>query len=164
MYLATPRSEEDAMSTIRGHVGRSITATLLILSFAGGVVLTQRAPAGASTRTGIITGRVTECGPGPIVAPPTPLPTPPPITVKVEHDDQVVATEAVKILNVAPRGGTFRFVVPVGTYEVLSSYRSQDRWVQVRAGGHSVVTFGLFACPMMGVKAGGVKAATSAPR
>jgi hypothetical protein len=34
-----------------------------------------------------------------------------------------------------PRDGTFRFVVPAGTYEVLSSYRSQDRWVKVQAGG-----------------------------
>jgi hypothetical protein len=151
------------MSTIRGHVVRQCSAALLVLSCTG-VMLAQGAPASASARTGIITGRVSECGPGPIVAPPAPTPTLPPITVKVEHDDQVVAVEVVKIAQVVPRGGTFRFVVPAGTYEVLSSYRSQDRWVKVQAGGHSVVTFGLFACPMSSVKAGGKKAATSGVR
>jgi hypothetical protein len=150
------------MSTIRGRVVRQVSAALLALSFAA--VLTQSAPAGASTGTGIITGHVSECGPGPIVAPPAPTPTPAPITVKVEHGGQVVAIDVVKITHFVPRGGTFRFEVPAGTYEVLSSYRSQDRWVKVQAGGHSVVTFGLFACPMSAVKAGGVKASTSSQR
>lgn len=151
------------MSTIRGHVVGQISAALLVLSCAG-MVLAQAAPASASARTGIITGHVSECGPGPIVAAPAPLPTPPLITVKLERGDQVVAVQVVKIAHVVPRDGTFRFVVPAGTYEVLSSYRSQDRWVKVQAGGHSVVTFGLFACPMSAVKAGGKKAATSALR
>jgi hypothetical protein len=146
------------MSTLRGRVVREVSAALLVLSSAA--VLVQVTSASASTGTGTITGRVSECGPGPIVAPPAPTPTPAPITVKVEHGDQVVAVEVVKITHVAPRDGTFRFVVPAGTYEVLSSYRSQDRWVKVQAGGHSVVTFGLFACPMSAVKAGGKKSAT----
>lgn len=152
------------MSTTGGHVVRHTAATLLILAFASGVVLSEIAPASAATRTGIITGRVSECGPGPIVGPPTPLPTPAPITVRVEHNSEVVATEVVTMKNGPARGGSFRFVVPVGTYEVLSSYRSQDRWVEVHAGGHSVVSFGLFACPMSGVKAGGTKVAASVSR
>lgn len=151
------------MRPIRGHVVRQICAALLVLSGAG-AVLSQAAPASASTRTGIITGRVSECGPGPIVAPPAPLPTPLPITVKVERGDQVVALEVVKMSDVTARRGAFRFVVPAGTYEVLSSYRSQERWVKVQAGGLSVVAFGVFACPMSGVKTGAKKAATSAVR
>ena len=82
----------------------------------------------------------------------------------VEHDEQILAVEVVKMTRALPRDGTFRFVVPAGTYEVLSSDRSQDRWVKVQAGGHSVVTFGLFACPMSAVKAGSKKAATNAVR
>lgn len=147
------------MRTLRGHVVRQFMATLLILS--SGAVLAQEVPASASTGTGVITGHVSECGPGPIVAPPAPTPTPAPITVRVEHANQVVAIEVVKLTHFVPRDGTFHFVVPAGTYEVLSSYRSQDRWVKVQAGGRSVVTFGLFACPMSAVKAGGKKAATS---
>jgi hypothetical protein len=162
---ATPapqRGKDAAMSTVRGHVVRQISLALLVLS-CGAAMVAQVTPAGSSTRAGLITGRVSECGPGPIVAPPGQSP-PPPITVKVEHDDQVVAVVVVKFTNLVPRDGTFRFVVPAGTYEVLSSYRSQDRWVRVQAGGHSVVTFGLFACPLTGVKAGGIKAAASAVR
>ena len=151
------------MSTSRGHVFREISAVLLVLSGAA-AVLAPVTSAGASTGTGIISGRVSECGPGPIVAPPAPLPTPAPITVKVERNEQVVAVEIVTMAPVAPRAGAFRFVVPAGTYEVLSSYRSQDRWVRVQTGGHSVVTFGLFACPMSGVKAGSKGTATSAVR
>jgi hypothetical protein len=151
------------MNTIRGRVVRQISAAFLVLSCAG-VVLAQGSPASASARMGIITGRVSECGPGPIVAPPAPTPTLPPITVTVEHGDQVVAVEVVKIAHAVPRDGTFRFVVPAGTYEVLSSYRSQDRWVKVQAGGHSIVSFGLFACPMSALKAGGKKAAMSGVR
>ena len=151
------------MSTRRGHVVRQTSAALLVLS-CGAAVLAQVTPARASAGMGIISGRVSECGPGPIAAPPAPLPTLSPITVKVERNGQVVALQIVTITHVVSRDGNFRFVVPAGTYEVLSSYRSQDRWVKVQAGGHAVVSFGLFACPMSGVKAGGTKAATSAQR
>jgi hypothetical protein len=160
---AFPRSEDEAMSALPGHVVRQICAAFLVLSCVAGAALFQLPPA-AAAGMGLITGRVSECGPGPIVAPPAPTPTAPPITVKVERADRVVAIEVVKITNAVPRYGTFRFVVPAGTYEVLSSYRSQDRWVKVQAGGHSVVTFSMFACPMLGVKAGSKKAATSAAR
>lgn len=120
-----------------------LTVLLSILS-AGSFSL-----AGASTTNdGIIAGRVSECGPGPIVASPDPtVPTPKPISVRVERDGQTIVVQSVKLPVTEPWTGTFRFSVPAGKYEVISSYRGVGRWVSVRPGVRSVVVFPLVACP-----------------
>jgi hypothetical protein len=115
------------------------------------VAVVEGSDAGAtSAGVGVITGRVIECGPGPIIVSPSSLvPEPTPVLVRVLHDDRTVAFKELQMTQRMPWSGTFRFSVPAGTYEVTSSYRNVGRWVTVRPGSHNVVSFGLFACPML---------------
>ncbi|MGD0054595.1 MAG: hypothetical protein ABSC34_04060 [Acidimicrobiales bacterium] len=107
-------------------------------------------PAGAtSSATGVISGHVDECGPGPIpVTPTNHPPAPQPVVVTVRHGERTVAYEQVVMTTSLPWTGTFSFNVPAGRYEVISSYREVARWVHVRPGARTLVSFGLFACPM----------------
>jgi hypothetical protein len=129
---------------------RSSLVLTLLLALPGAVFAASFAPAGAATsNAGLIIGRVSECGPGPIVASPDPVvPTPKPITVRVERGGRTVASESIKLPQRLPWTGTFRFSVPAGKYEVISTYRGVGQWVDVRAGGRSVVVFPIVACPM----------------
>lgn len=105
------------------------------------------APASAaSAKTGEITGRVSECGPGPIVASPDPV-SPHPIAVRLMHEGTLFRSENITLPQQMPWIGTFLFNVPAGRYEVVKTYQTQARWVTVSAGAKSVVTFGLVACP-----------------
>ena len=126
--------------------------SLLTVLVTGVLIASGGAPfAGASAGNGVISGRVDECGPGPIVITPTNnTPTPQPVVVRVLRGEHVVAYEDVSMAQHLPWTGTFWFDVPAGTYEVTSSYRGVARLVRLRAGGHVVVSFGLFACPMTG--------------
>jgi hypothetical protein len=120
-----------------------ISALVLTAGCLGGV-------ASASTQTrGVVTGRVIECAPGPIVASPTPprrQPTPARVTIR--HDGTDVGAVSIVFTTSTPWSGGFSFSVPPGRYEVTSSYLHQVAWVHVRADATSVVHFGPFACPL----------------
>lgn len=103
----------------------------------------------ATALTGVITGKVVECGPGPIVAsPPSPRPHATPATVELIRNGRPVARKSVVFGASTPWVGSFAFRVHAGRYEVITSYRGSARWVNLRPGENVVVSFGAFACPM----------------
>jgi hypothetical protein len=105
--------------------------------------------ASAQGSRGIITGRVMECAPGPVVAsPPAPEPKPQPLVVTVYRNGEVYSTKHVALPEHLPWNGTFTFSVPPARYEVVSSYQHRERWVDLSAGSREVVNFNTFACPL----------------
>jgi hypothetical protein len=103
----------------------------------------------APKASGVITGKVVECGPGPIVSAPNfPAPLATPASVILVHDRVAFASQAIAFPSRLPWTGTFSFTVPAGRYEVISTYHGDTRWVIVRPHHTSVVTFALFACPL----------------
>ncbi len=106
--------------------------------------------ANARGSRGIITGRIMECAPGPIVAsPPAPEPVPQPETVTLYRDGKVYESMRVALPEHLPWDGTFTFSVPPARYEIVSSYQHRERWVDLVAGARDVVNFNTFACPML---------------
>jgi hypothetical protein len=148
--LATGLKGLSMMKRARCSTVSSSLVFTILLTFVGATLASSFIAAGAtSSNVGLITGRVSECGPGPIVALPDPtVPVPKPISVKVERGGRTVAIESIKLPQEMPWSGTFRFSVPAGKYEVISTYRGVGQWVVVHAGRHSVVDFPIFACPM----------------
>ncbi|HWD95767.1 MAG TPA: hypothetical protein VG246_05040 [Acidimicrobiales bacterium] len=105
--------------------------------------------ANAQGSRGLITGRVMECAPGPVVAsPPAPEPKPAPLTVTLYRNGTKYQSKRVALPVRLPWDGTFSFSVPPNRYEVVSSYQHRVRWVDLAAGGDEVVTFNTFACPL----------------
>jgi hypothetical protein len=88
-------------------------------------------PAGAtSSATGVISGHVDECGPGPIpVTPTNHPPAPQPVVVTVRHGERTVAYEQVVMTTSLPWTGTFSFNVPVGEHprRKLRSPRAEEQ-------------------------------------
>jgi hypothetical protein len=66
----------------------------------------------------------------------------------LRHDNRTYAREAIKFPKTLPWFGSFLFNVPAGRYEVLSTYFTRSRWVNVKAGSRTVVTFAPIACPL----------------
>ncbi len=127
---------------------RRLISSLFLAAGLAAAVVVPSATAGASQR-GTITGRVTECPPGPVIVyPSAPLPAPAPVTVSVTRNGRVVASESVPMADHEPWFGTFSLSVRAGHYEVVSSYENRSARVHVRAGATTVVNFGNFACPM----------------
>jgi hypothetical protein len=120
----------------------------LLLS-AGGVLAVGSTWASATTTSsGIIFGKVLECGPGPVVvAPGQPAPTPAPEMVVLVHGNRTYMSQSIHFSKQSPWIGAFSFTVPSGTYEVISSYEGYVRWVTVTPGSRHTVGFGLVACP-----------------
>jgi hypothetical protein len=131
-------------------MGKSIAVLVCCLSVAGSVVSASSSSAGAAaSKTGVITGKVMECGPGPIVVtPPAPQPLPKPASVILMHDGNRYALESIKFPKLLPWSGSFLFNVPAGRYKVLSTYFERVRWVNVKPGSRTVVTFAPIACPL----------------
>jgi hypothetical protein len=124
----------------------ALTALGVALAF-GGVVSALAVASSASTpANGVVTGRVYECGPGPIVASPAPKAIPAYVTLR--HDGKNIEVAPISFTSSPPWRGPFTFLEPPGRYEVISSYLHQTAWVRVRSGETSVVHFGPFACPM----------------
>ena len=129
-------------------MGNTTAAVVCLLTVAGSVVGLGSSVGAVSVRTGVITGTVMECGPGPIVASPgEPSPSPKPVSVVLIHDKHAFESEPIKFPQTLPWIGSFFFNVPAGRYEVVSTYQGHVRWVKVRPGSRNVVSFGLFACP-----------------
>lgn len=131
-------------------MGKLFAAVVCGLGVTGSLVLVPGLGIGAAaSTTGVISGRVTECGPGPIVAaPPARQPLPKPASVIVKHDNHTYARESIKFPKSLPWTGSFSFNVPAGRYEVLYTYFTRVRWVNIKSGGHVVVTFAPIACPL----------------
>jgi hypothetical protein len=130
-------------------MGKSMAVLVSCLSVAGSVVLGASFSAGAAMANGVIVGTVMECGPGPIVvAPPSPQPLPKPASVILKHDGHEYAREVIKFPKSLPWSESFSFNVPAGRYEVLFTYFTRARWVNVRSGSRNVVTFAPIACPL----------------
>jgi hypothetical protein len=103
---------------------------------------------GDQVGTGVITGRVIECDPLPVVAAPGfPAPTPTPSSVIVIHHHVAYASEAISFPSKEPWVGEFSFTVPAGRYEIVSTYQGYIRWVDVRPGDSTDVTLGTLICP-----------------
>jgi hypothetical protein len=139
------------METVPSVNAKRTKVLASLLTVIATLAIVDVSTAGAtSADSGVITGRVIECGPGPIIVSPSSLvPQPTPVLVRVIHDDRTVAFRELQMSQRMPWSGTFRFSLPAGTYEVTSSYRNVARWVKVRPGSHDVVSFGVFACPML---------------
>jgi hypothetical protein len=125
-----------------------ILAALLIIiltvALAGTTTPTPTASAGP---LGAITGKVLECGPGPVVVNPgSPPPTAIPEKVVLVHRGHTYESQSITFPKKTPWTGAFSFTVPPGKYEVISTYTGPVRWVNVKSGGHYVVKFGLVAC------------------
>jgi hypothetical protein len=117
-----------------------------VLAF-GGVAAGLVVASSASTPAyGVVTGKVFECGPGPIVASPAPRPIPAHVTL--QRDGTIIEVAPISFTPSPPWSGPFSFSLSPGRYEVISSYLHQVAWVRVRSGVTSVVHFGPFACPM----------------
>ncbi|HEY1763156.1 MAG TPA: hypothetical protein VGG17_11250 [Acidimicrobiales bacterium] len=124
----------------------SIAAVAVIL---GTGTLLGAGVASAQGSRGIITGRVMECAPGPVVAsPPAPEPKPQPLTVTLYRNGAAYHTKRVVLPERLPWNGTFTFSVPAGRYEVVSSYQHRERWVDLSSGAREVVNFNTLACPL----------------
>jgi hypothetical protein len=128
---------------------KKLTSIMALVGFlvvgAGWGVVT----ADAQGSRGIITGRVMECAPGPIVAsPPAPAPTPQPLTLSLYRNGVLYQTKRVALPERVPWDGTFTFDVPAARYEIVSSYQHRVRWVNLSAGARVVVNFNTFACPL----------------
>jgi hypothetical protein len=104
--------------------------------------------ASAQASRGVITGRVMECGPGPIVALPAPVSTTRPDVVSLYRDGVLYRSFSIAFPGSPPWTGTFTFSVPPARYEVISSYQHRTSWVDLAAGARDVVNFRTFACPM----------------
>lgn len=128
------------------HTLGLLTALALLIS--GTVLAINATTASASDATGVITGKVLECGPGPVVVTPgAPIPTAIPEKVVLIHRGHTYESQSIVFPKKGPWIGSFSFTVPPGKYEVISTYWGPVRWVTVKAGGRYVVRFGVFACP-----------------
>ncbi len=125
-----------------------MSLVLMSATLIAGVVI-GAGVASAQASRGVITGRVMECAPGPIVAmPPVPEPTPRPDVVSLYRDGVLYRSLSIAFPAHVPFSGTFSFSVPPARYEVVSSYQHRTSWVDLAAGAHDVVIFRTFACPM----------------
>ncbi len=101
-----------------------------------------------SVGTGVITGRVVECDPVPVVsAPGFPAPTPTPSSVILVRRHVAYASEVISLPAKEPWIGAFSFTVPAGRYEIISTYQGYIRWVSVRPDSSTDVTLGSLICP-----------------
>jgi hypothetical protein len=129
----------------RGTQRRVAVLALTALSLVG--VATLHAGA-APSAVGTISGHVTECGPGPIVATPGfPAPVPTPSSVILVRHRVAYATQAISFPTKPPWVGSFTFTVPAGRYEIISTYLGDVQRVFVKPGSTSDVNLGASICP-----------------
>jgi hypothetical protein len=125
---------------------RGILAALVVLISGTTMALNVTTASGIDS-TGVITGKLLECGPGPIlVIPGAPAPTAVPEKVVLIHRGRTYESHSIVFPKKGTWIGSFSFTAPPGKYEVISSYTGPVRWVTVKAGGRYVVAFGLVVC------------------
>ena len=128
---------------------KKLTSAVAIAVVLGTGTLLSAGVASAQGSRGVITGRVMECAPGPVVAsPPAPEPKPQPLVVTLYRNGTVYSAKRITLPEHVPWDGTFTFSVPPARYEVVSTYQHRDRWVVVSAGARDVVIFTTGACPL----------------
>lgn len=149
-YLDSTEVDQPNQETLMFLNGISRTRGLLIapiLLISGSAVALNVTTSSAIDTTGVITGRVLECGPGSVVVTPgAPAPTAIPEKVVLIHRGHTFESQSIHFPRKVPWVGPFSFTVPPGTYEVISTYTGPVRWVTVKAGGRYEVGFGLVAC------------------
>ena len=125
---------------------RGLLVALALLT-PGAAVALNVTTASAFDASGVITGKVLECGPGPVVVVPgSPIPTAIPEKVVLIHRDRTFESQSIHFPRKGLWVGSFSFTVPPGKYEVISTYTGPVRRVTVKAAGRYVVGFGLIAC------------------
>lgn len=128
---------------------RRVRALLVAAIVVGGVAATTAVASAETALRGLITGRVMECAPGPVVAsPPAPTPEPTPDVVTLYRDGILTERELVTMPTKLPWTGTFSFSVAPARYEIVSSYQHRVRWANVTAGSRTIVDFNTMACPL----------------
>lgn len=121
-----------------------LCGSVLIVFIVGvGSLLSADLSSGAQ-RDCVIMGDVAECGPGPVVPPPSVATR---AMVVLLCRNRTYEGQAIVFPKDIPWIGRFKFEVASGKYTVISSYRGTERWVTVKAGGRRVVGFGVVACP-----------------
>ena len=130
-------------SQTKSWFGRIVVAGSLVLLAGGSFFLADTASATSTPATGVITGKVRECGPGPVVPPQTAAI---PAMVVLIHRGRTYESQSIAFPKALPWTGTFSFNVRSGTYQVVSSYQGDVRTVTVKAGSHHVVSFGIIGC------------------
>jgi hypothetical protein len=130
-----------------GGAFQRIVAVTMLASLASSVVWTLSA-AGDQVGTGVITGRVIECDPAPVVVVPGfPAPTATPSSVILVHHHVAYASQALSFPAKEPWVGDFSFTVPVGHYEIISTYQGYIQRIVVRPDSSTDVTLGSAICP-----------------
>jgi hypothetical protein len=130
---------------LRGAIQR-VAAVAVLTSLASVGVFSLSA--GGDSGSGVITGRVVECDPVPAaIVPGFPAPSPTPSSVILIHHHVAYASQSISFPAKEPWVGDFSFSVPVGRYELVSTYQGYIRWVFVRPGSSTDVTLGSLICP-----------------
>jgi hypothetical protein len=131
---------------LSGAIQRVVAVTVLASLASVGVF--SLSAGGDSVGTGVITGRVVECDPAPVVSVPGfPAPSATPSSVILVHHHVAYASQAISFPAKEPWVGEFTFTVPVGRYEIISTYQGYIRWLYVHAGTSTDVTLGSLICP-----------------
>jgi hypothetical protein len=131
---------------LSGAFQRIVAVTLLASLTSIGVW--SLSAGGDPVGTGVITGHLVECDPVSVVSVPGfPAPTPTPSSVILVHHHVAYASQAISFPAKEPWVGGFSFTVPVGRYELVSTYQGYIRWIHVRPGSSTDVTLGSVTCP-----------------
>jgi hypothetical protein len=121
-----------------------LCGSVLIVFLVGVSSLLSAGISSGAQRDGVIMGDVEECGPGPVVPPPS---VATPAMVVLLHRNRTYESQAIVFPKDIPWIGQFKFEVPPGRYSVISSYGGAERWVTVKTGSRTVVGFGVIGCP-----------------
>lgn len=130
---------------LSGVIKRLVAVTVLASLATSGVW--SLSAGGDQVGTGVITGRLIECDPAPVVTVPGfPAPAPTPSSVILVHHHVAYASQAISFPAKEPWVGEFSFTVPAGRYELVSTYQGYIRRVFVRPGSSTDVTLGSLIC------------------
>ena len=123
--------------------------SLLALSALSALSLSWASSAGALQPNGTVTGKLFQCGPGPVVSVPgQPAPTPTSVSVALVRNQRTWAAQLVGFSK-KTWSGSFSLSAPAGRYEVVAAIPSYPvRWVTITSGAHTVVRFGRIACAL----------------
>jgi len=121
---------------------RGAVAGSLVLMTGGTLFLVSSASASSGSKMGVITGTLRECLPDPAWG----VISSTPAMVVVIHGGRTYESKSIIFPKKAPWSGVFRFSVPPGSYEVVSSYQGAAPMLTVKAGGKATASFGLIGC------------------
>jgi hypothetical protein len=120
---------------------------LFALSALSVLTLSWATSAGAVQPNGTVTGKLFQCGPGPVASVPgQPAPKPSPVSIALVRNQRTWAAQLVAFSK-KTWSGSFSLSAPAGRYEVVVAIPAYPvRWVTIKSGAHKVVSFGVIAC------------------